>query len=218
MPYWILRFIVRAVFLFTIRVKLHGAENLPREGGYILAGSHVSHLDPVCLSAMLGMKIHWMARIEFYRHRWSTMLLRFAAAFPVNRKGVPVRAIKRAIRTVAGGGVVGIFPEGEIKQGAESVLRGGPLRGGACLVAQHSGRPVVPCVVLGTHELLRPGPWMPFLRGRLWIAIGEPLAPVVGGHGRKKARALMAAELRARLIALHDGLRRRHGLADSILP
>jgi 1-acyl-sn-glycerol-3-phosphate acyltransferase len=218
MSYWILRFIVRLVFSFTMRVKIHGMENLPREGGYILASSHVSHLDPVCLSAMLAMKIHWMARIEFYRHRFGMMLMRLAAAFPVNRQGVPVRAIKRAIRTVAGGEVVGIFPEGELKHGTESVLRGGPIREGACLVAQHSGRPIVPCVILGTHELLRADAWMPFLRGRFWIEIGEPIPPVTGESCRKAARGMLAEELRRRLIALDREMRRRHALPDSVLP
>jgi 1-acyl-sn-glycerol-3-phosphate acyltransferase len=218
MPYWILRFIVRTVFSFTMRVKIDGLEHLPRNGGYILAGSHVSHLDPVCLSAMLAMKIHWMARIEFYRHPWSVLLMRMAAAFPVNRQGVPVQAIKRAIRTVSGGEVVGIFPEGELKHGLESVLRGGPIKQGACLVAQRSGRPIVPCVILGTHDLLRPGPWLPFLRGRLWISIGKPLPPVSAVGCRKKARAELAAKLQEQLIALDTALRRRHEIPDSVLP
>ena len=209
---------LRLVFSLTMRVKLHGAENLARHGGCLLACAHLSHLDPVFPSVVLPWKIHWLARIEFYRRAWSARALHVLGAIPVNRFGVPMRAIKMSIAKARAGEVVGIFPEGEIKQGAESVLRGGPIKKGVCLIAQRSGRPIVPCVILGTDRLLRAEPWLPFRRGRLWIAIGEPILPRMEAGGKKPAREEMARQLRAAMISLFEELKRRHELDDAVAP
>ena len=133
MIYWLARTFIRMVFRCTLRMGIRGMAMSRRRGGYVLACSHVSHLDPFCLSALIPRKIGWMARIEFYRHPIIARLMRAVHAFPVNRQGVPVRAIREALARLDRGEVVGVFPEGEIKTGAESVLRGGPIKRGAGL-------------------------------------------------------------------------------------
>ncbi len=208
---------MRAIFSNTIRVGTLGLSAADRPGAYLLACSHVSHLDPFCLSVVLPPKIGWMARIEFYQRWWAARLLDLVHAFPVNRQGVPVRAIKTALARLARGEVVGVFPEGEIKMGAESVLRGGPIKRGVCLLAQRSGCPVLPCVILGTEKLNAVGPWLPFKRGRLWIACGEFIEPVQAPD-RRAARAEMAARIERAFAALYAQLRGKHGLDDSIVP
>ncbi len=205
------------VFSNTLRMGTLGLEHAHRPGGYLLACSHVSHLDPFCISVLLPRKIGWMARIEFYRRRWAAWLLRAVHAFPVNRQGVPVSAIKTSLARLARGEVVGLFPEGEIKGRSESVLFGGSIKRGVCLLAQRSGCPVVPCVILGTDKLNAVDPWLPRLRGRLWIACGEAIAPVYGPD-RRIARAEMAARVEQALAALYRQLRDAHGLDDSIVP
>lgn len=217
MIYWLARTFIRIVMRCCLRMGLRGLATARRRGGYILACSHVSHLDPFCLSAMLPRKIGWMARIEFYRHPFIARLMRTVHAFPVNRQGVPVGAIREALARLARGEVVGVFPEGEIKAGADSVLRGGPIKRGVCLLAQHSGRPVLPCLILGTEKLNALDPWMPLLRGRLWIAVGEMIEPVVHPN-RRAARAEMATRLEAALRQLYVETRREFALDDSILP
>lgn len=211
------RRILGAVFSQTLRISVLGLEHARRPGGYLVACSHVSHLDPFCLSVVLPREIGWMARIEFYRQRWAAWLLSAVHAFPVNRRGVPVRAIKTALVRLAGGEVVGVFPEGEIKGRSESVLFGGLIKRGVCLLAQRSGCPVLPCVVLGTDKLNTVDPWLPRRRGRLWIACGEVIEPVQNAD-RKAARAEMAARIERALAALYGQLRETYGLDDSVVP
>jgi len=217
MIYWLARTFIRVVFRCCLRMGLRGIPTARRRGGYILACSHVSHLDPFCLSAILPRKIGWMARIEFYRHPIIARLMRAVHAFPVNRQGIPVSAIREALGRLNRGEVVGVFPEGEIKTGTESVLRGAPIKRGVCLLAQHSGRPVLPCLILGTEKLNAVAPWMPFLRGRMWIVCGEFIEPVVH-PSRRAARAEMAARLEAALRQLYLDTRREFALDDTILP
>jgi 1-acyl-sn-glycerol-3-phosphate acyltransferase len=177
----------------------------------------VSHLDPFCITPLLPRKIGWMARIEFYRHGWARALLRAVHAFPVNRQGVAVSAIKTALERLRRGEVVGVFPEGEIKVGRNSVLRGAEIKRGVCLLAARANCPVLPCIVLGTEKLNAVEPWLPFLRGRIWVACGEFIEPV-HGPDRRKARAEMAARIERAFIDLYARLRQEYGLEDSILP
>src|SRR6185295_5043437 len=115
MIYWLARTFMRVVFRCTLRIRRRGVAAAARSGGYLLACSHVSHLDPFCLSGILPRRIGWMARIEFYRHPVIARLMRTVHAFPVNRQGVPVSAIREALERLERGEVVGVFPEGEIK-------------------------------------------------------------------------------------------------------
>lgn len=217
MIYWLARTFIRVVFRCTLRLRTRGIATARRPGGYVLACSHVSHLDPFCLSAILPRKIGWMARIEFYRHPVFARLMRMVHAFPVNRQGVPVSAIREALVRLRRGEVVGVFPEGEIKAGSESVLRGGPIRRGVCLLAQRSGRPVLPCVILGTEKLNAVEPWLPFLRGRLWVVCGEFIEPVAN-PSRRADRAEMAVRIESALRQLYVETLRDFALDDSVLP
>ncbi len=200
-----------------MRIRAFGLERARRPGGWLLACSHVSHLDPFCIGSQLTRKIDWMARIEFYRRRCTRALLGAVHAFPVNRQGVPVKAIKTALERLKAGEVVGVFPEGEIKSGQESVLRGAKIKRGVCLLAARANCPVLPCVILGTEKLNAVGPWLPARRGRLWIACGDFIEPV---HGPDKhaARAEMAARIEQALTELYARLKREYALDDSILP
>jgi len=207
MFYSLVRFFAGRVFHRTIRLHLDLAE-AERAGGYILACTHASHLDPFCVSVVMKKRrVRWMARIEFYRSWWSTLLLEWAGAFPVNRQGVPVSAVKNAIRLAKEGHVVGIFPEGEIKRNAESVLRGGRIKRGVCLVSQRANVPVIPCVVLGSEALLRPRVWRPSRPCALRVKCGLPIYPPTILH-RREARRVMAEEIEFSLRGLYRELRK----------
>ena len=217
MLYRLARRALRVVFFHTLRIRTLGLEAAQRPGGFLLACSHVSHLDAFCMGAVLPRPVAWMARSEFYRRALAARLLRAVGAFPVNRRGVPLRAIKTALTRLRSGEIVGIFPEGEIKAGGDSVLRGGPIKRGVCLLAQRTGCPVLPCVILGTDRLNAVDPWLPYRRGRLWVACGDFIEPVRGAD-RRAARAEMAVHLEQAFAALYAELRRQYALPDSVLP
>jgi 1-acyl-sn-glycerol-3-phosphate acyltransferase len=215
--YWIARFVLRCIAFHTLRIRRLGLDAARRPGGWLLACAHVSHLDPFCIGSQMPRRVGWMARIEFYRSNWARALLGAVHAFPVNRQGVPVSAIKTALQRLKAGEVVGVFPEGEIKTAHESVLRGAPIRRGVCLLAARANCPVLPCIILGTDKLNRVEPWLPARRGRLWVACGEFIDPVQGPD-KHAARAEMAARLERAFVELYARLRREYGLDDSILP
>ena len=208
----------RFVWFCTIRAKVIGEEYAELAGGGIVACTHFSHLDPVLVSALMRRQIDWMTRIEFFRICWLKRLLLRLGAFSVHRQGVPVSAIRTAITRTKDGRLIGICPEGGVVRGTDSVCRGGAIKRGVCLVAERSGVPIVPCVIVGSHALNRVGPWLPFRRARLWIAFGEPLYPPRGGTSNRASRAALAAELQQRFERLYQRLLREHGLTDQSIP
>ena len=178
------RAVYRACWLFgrsarfgALRVQVLNPGVLDTPGGYQIACTHLSHLEPFLLGMVVRRPIDWMTRIEFYAHPVLTWFLMRLAAIPVRRQGVSANAIRTAIARVNQGRVVGICPEGGVATGPASVCRGGPVKRGVGLIAVRTGRPVIPCVMLNAHSLLRVGPWLPFRRGRLWVAFGEPIDP-----------------------------------------
>src|SRR3954467_2948875 len=83
--YWTWWNIVRFVRWNTLNVQEINAGVLDRLGGFVLACTHVSHLEPVLLAPSLRRKIDWMARLEFYKYRVVRWLLNSVGCFPVKR-------------------------------------------------------------------------------------------------------------------------------------
>ena len=166
----------RFVQVQCIRLHVLDPTKVPREP-CLLAVTHLSHLEPVIVGLVVRPRIRWMSRAEFYRRRPARLALDALGAFSVNRAGVAASAIRTAVEELGRGGTVGVFPEGGVKTGRDAVIRGGTIRRGVCLIAQRSGRPVVPTVVLGTDRLLRPRAYLPFRRSTIWLAFGDPIPP-----------------------------------------
>lgn len=190
--YALVRKIWQAVFSCTIRVEMHGLGNLPAEGGVIIAVVHSSHLDPLVVSTLLRRKIAWMSRIEFYQSVVSRKFLQGIGAFAVNRQNPGLAPIRESARRLAAGDVVGIFPEGEIRNGGVSVCRGGGIKAGTMYLSALTGCPVVPVLVLGSASLSGVGPWLPALRGRIWLRVGQPVRADRGERDRAGRAAASA--------------------------
>jgi 1-acyl-sn-glycerol-3-phosphate acyltransferase len=150
------------------RLSARGLENLPAEGGFVLACNHVSSFDPWPLGLPLWPKrfLRFMAKSELYW--WPlTYVLNGAGAFPVRRGQRDTQAIETAVALVREGHAVAMFPEGTRRtKGLVKKFEARP-RSGAARIALEGGVPLVPAAVAGTDGLLR-------LR-KLRIAYGPPV-------------------------------------------
>ncbi|CAN5826203.1 lysophospholipid acyltransferase family protein [soil metagenome] len=208
------RAIARVIRLLSIRQTVLDPARLDLPSPCILACTHISHLEPFLIGTAVHPPVRWMARIEFYRRRWAGLILSAGGAFPVDRYGFSLPAVRAAIRFARNGEIVGIFPEGGVANGPRSVMRGGPIRLGACTVALATGVPIIPVVVLGAEHLNRVGPWLPFRRARIWLAIGDPIMPppIARGESRRVARFALGAHLRAAFVTTYEDLLRAEHL------
>ena len=215
--YDVCRWLWLGVFGCTMRVKSTGLKTVGAKGGMLIAVSHVSHLDPIVVSAVLRRRISWVSRIEFHQQWFMRNLLYYGGAFQVNRQGPALPTIREGLKRLKRGEAVGIFPEGELMAGRNSVLRGAGIKHGVCLLAARSGRPVLPVIVLGTDQLKRVGPWMPARRGQLWIHVGNPIHAQSDGHSRQ-GRAAFAELLVAEYVRLYAEMRVKFDLPETIAP
>jgi 1-acyl-sn-glycerol-3-phosphate acyltransferase len=216
--YRVLWLMGRVIWFKCVRMKIIRPEAMARQGGYLLASSHLGNLEPFILGIIYRRRIEWMTRIEFFGSRFTRWILPRAGAFVVNRQGVPVSAIRNAIDRAKDGRVVGICPEGGVKIADQSVCRGGAIKRGVCLISQRTGVPIVPCVMLGTHDLNRVGPWLPFKRAKIWVAFGTPILPTPQAGDRRTARKIMAEEIERQYVSLYRELLEKYKIDDRWVP
>jgi 1-acyl-sn-glycerol-3-phosphate acyltransferase len=204
-----------------IRATIHNRDAMNRDGGYLLAPTHISHVEPMVLSALFERPITWMARIEFFRVPILASMLRWVNSFSVNRQGVPVRAIRTAIDRARNGEIVGVFPEGGCRKGRELAIRGGRIKQGICTIALRAGVPIVPCVVVGTHALNEIEPWLPGQYGKVWIKFGDAILPPPfprSRRDRRAARRTLAEQLEREYVATYQSLLTDASLRDGMTP
>ena len=138
------------------RLRARGLENLPPDGGFVLASNHVSSFDPWPLGIPLWPRrqLRFMAKSELYW--WPlTIVLNGAGAFPVRRGQRDTQAIETAVELVREGWPVAMFPEGTRRtKGLVKKWEARP-RSGAARIALEGGVPLVPAAVAGTDGLLR---------------------------------------------------------------
>ena len=106
---WVLAQILRLLY----RIEVKGLENLPRNG-VLLCPNHASDLDPVLIGICLPInyRLHFMAKEELFQNRLFGRILRALGAFPVNREGADIQAVKTAMKVIHEGENLLIFPEG----------------------------------------------------------------------------------------------------------
>jgi 1-acyl-sn-glycerol-3-phosphate acyltransferase len=194
--------ILQSILVWGSRVRrLEPKVAVPRTGGLILASNHVSHFDPPLVALNFPRPVDWIAMSELSSTWWSEALFRLVNTIPI-RRGAPDRAAMReAAARLAAGRVVGIFPEGGIRDGEASMLSGAPPLRGAALLARMTGAPVIPVAIMGSDRLYNKRRWRPGGRAQVWVAIGEPL-PAFSNDDEFAGRLLEAmVTLRGRIIA-----------------
>src|ERR1044072_4702147 len=213
------KLLVKLLLRSVTRVRILRHENTNRSGGFLLAANHISHFDPFIISSVIGRKIDWMTMAEFFRSPAVGFLLRSVDAFPADRDRANRKTIRTAIERLKEGRIVGLFPEGGIRDGVRSLLEGAPLRPGASTLAHIAGVPILPCLIVGSDRLYSTRRWIPAAGGRtpIWIAFGDPISPA-SELGKSGVRARIESELAFSFKNLYAELRQKYQLTPNDLP
>ena len=215
--YYAGKLLVRLLFGCVARIYVIGRENARCADGFLLASNHISHFDPFLIGLRVPRKIDWMTMAEFFRPPPLGFLLRSIDAFPAERDRADLKTIRNAIDRLKSGRIVGLFPEGGIRDGARSLLEGAPLRPGAAALAQIADVPIVPCVILGTDRFYSKAQWLPFRRTPVWIAFGKPIS-CFPELQKSQTRERIESELAAAFKYLYAELREKFRLTADDLP
>ena len=155
---WVLAQILRLLY----RIEVKGLENLPRNG-VLLCPNHASDLDPVLIGICLPInyRLHFMAKEELFQNRLFGRILRALGAFPVNREGADIQAVKTAMKVIHEGENLLIFPEGtrhlpDLMSEVET---------GTAVLALRANVPLLPVYINGKLRLFH----------RTHVYVGQPM-------------------------------------------
>jgi 1-acyl-sn-glycerol-3-phosphate acyltransferase len=173
--YWAIVWFIRlCTFLYVRGPVVAGLENVPDKGGAILVSNHLNNADPCIIPGVNKRRIVTMAKKEMFKWPVISWLFKFIGAFPVDRQGADLGALREAQRVVNDGLLLLMFPEGTRSKDRQ-LHRGFP---GTALVAYRTGAPIIPIAITGTEHL--PWPWLflrPFIGPRVTVTIGKPFFP-----------------------------------------
>ncbi|MBQ4576024.1 MAG: 1-acyl-sn-glycerol-3-phosphate acyltransferase [Clostridia bacterium] len=167
-------------FRRLFRVEAVGLENEPQEGGFIVAPNHLSLFDVIIVAATLKHQVHYMAKAELFKIPLLKQLITTLGAFPVDRKGSDVGAIRRCISHLQQGNVIGFYPQGHRQPGIDPAKT--EAKSGIAMVAKRADAKVLPiCIQTKGYRIL------PFRK--VYLTIGAPITPEeinFGGSGKEE--------------------------------
>ena len=155
------------------RFEVIGAEKFPKEGGILLCSNHIDALDPPVVGINTPRPVNFMAKEELFKIPILKSLLPGVNAFPVKRGLSDRDALRKALKLLKDGEVVGLFPEGT--RSKDGTL--GKGFSGAGFFALRGEANVVPCAIIG--------PYKPFRK--LQIVFGEMID--IAPYRERKASA-----------------------------
>jgi 1-acyl-sn-glycerol-3-phosphate acyltransferase len=129
------------------RMRVFGAGNVPATGPLIVACNHISYFDPPLLGTACPRRIRYMAKRSLFKIPILGPLITGFGAYPVDRTGAPMAAVRRSVEVLRRGEVIGIFPEGT--RNLDGTVQ---AREGVALLASLGKAPVVPAAVVGTAQ------------------------------------------------------------------
>ena len=205
--YRVVRLLVMAVFRPLFRVRIVGADRLPRTGAYIVAPTHRSITDVPFTSFVTTRTIRFLAKEELLSTPVGSWLFRNLGAVPVERGSADRAALRALEQVLRDGDPVALFPEGTRSEG----VRLAPLYDGAAFLAVKLGVPIVPIGIGGSEHILPKGSVLPRLH-KVVVVVGDPLSPPrLDGGSRRRAATKLTDELATELQRCFDEALHRAG-------
>jgi 1-acyl-sn-glycerol-3-phosphate acyltransferase len=190
--------------LGDIDIRMTGMEHIPEKGGVLLAVNHLSFVDYLMAGypgVQRGRLTRFMAKKEVFDHPVGGPVMRSFHHIAIDRSSGQ-GGIDEAVRYLADGECVGIFPEGTISRSFELQ----PLKTGAVRIAQEAGVPLVPIVLWGTQRFLTKGKPRDFKRHKtVGIEVGAPMHPTPADDVNE-----LTATLQSRMEGMLDRLIQAH--------
>ncbi len=153
--------VVKGFYRVAFRIKIEGIENIPKDRAFVVCANHKSLFDAPLMGVCMPIKIKFMAKEELFKNKIFGALMREMGAFPVKRGKSDIGALKTAMKILADGEILGIFPEGA--RSPKGYMHRG--KSGAALIAIKSRVDILPVGICGRYR--------PF--SKLTVRIGKPI-------------------------------------------
>ena len=99
---------------FFLRVKvvdLRKNKDVPEKT--VICANHLSNWDPILTVIATGLPINFMAKESLFKVPVLKNIISAFGAFPVNRNGHDIAAIKKSVEIIKNGGCFSLFPQGK---------------------------------------------------------------------------------------------------------
>jgi 1-acyl-sn-glycerol-3-phosphate acyltransferase len=158
--------------------RLEGLDRIPPEGPSIVAGNHLSYLDPLAHGYFVdkaGRRPRFLAKQELFDKPIVGTALRGAGQIPVRRGAGDASPLEEAKRALREGEVVVIYPEGTSTT-TDPGFSPGRGKTGAVRLSLATGVPIIPVATWGGQYVWRKDGRQSLAFGRpIWVRAGEPL-------------------------------------------
>lgn len=149
LPDFLIRFVAMLLTRVCYRLRAHGLENLPVEGGALLVANHVSFMDALQILAVQQRRIRFLMHRSIYENHPLRPIFKLMGMIPVAMEDSPkkiVESLRAARQALDDGFLVCIFAEG-------ALTRTGMMRGfkpGLERIVKNSDHPIIPVYIGGT--------------------------------------------------------------------
>lgn len=184
--------------------RIFGQEHIPRQGRFILAPNHVSHLDPPLVSSCSPRRPHVMAKQELFKNPLFSKYIRALGAFPVDRGKADRKAIRHAIKMLESEAPLLIFPEGTRSKTGEL----GTAEIGLGMIAHATKAPIVPVYLKGTDQAFSAmNPKFGFVKIEIHYGAPLQLEAEYSGRGDRATIEEIGAKTMQAIADLRDAAR-----------
>jgi 1-acyl-sn-glycerol-3-phosphate acyltransferase len=210
LSYDIIRGICYPIYWVTSRPVLLHRERADRPGPYILAPNHLSPYDVPALLGAAQRRLDFLSIVEMERKPIVRWIFRGMNCEFVDRARTDTPAVRALARRLASGRIVAMFPECGNRTEETSVINGGRLKPGCVHLAQLTGAPIIPCVLLGTKQWSKFSSWFPLKRTVFGLNYGEPIH-VADGPDAQEQRRIATEKLAGAYRSLYAELKEAMG-------
>lgn len=186
------RFWARSIVCVSrVKVSIRGLEHIDPSATYVYMANHQSMFDIFALLGYLPVQFRWLAKMELFQipvFGYSMARVGYISIDRSNRRSA-YKSLLEAAQKIAQGVSVMVFPEGT--RSTDGQIK--PFRGGGFHLAVRSGRPIVPVVIFGSHQVMPKGK-LRIRRGQIILSINPPVDTT---HYKKNGREALMESVRS---------------------
>lgn len=169
-----LRSIIGWLMKRLTRTEFIGTENIPLEGGVLIACNHMSRMDiPVLFLTPNRPDMTALVTTKYLKYPLIRWFIVTAEGIWLDRETADFSAFRKAVEALKMGKAVGIAPEGT-RSHTRALIEGKP---GTALLSLRTGVPIIPTAITGTEDAVEQ--MLHLKRPHLLTQYGKPIHPPV---------------------------------------
>jgi len=196
-----LRWLIRLVFNLIAHVETDGYENLPREGGFVIAVNHMGFLDTPLAYYFLGgdYDIFIVVGEKWEENPLWRWLGKYLNLVFIDRFNVDLNAMREIRKRMDAGQTLVIAPEGT-RAKDEKMAQGKP---GVAYLAAKMGWKIMPIAISGTEDRIILSNLKRFRKSKIKLSGAQPFTlPPIPKEKRDETLQQYADEIMCRIAVM----------------